>query len=43
MSVAKHTVGTSIKPKTLHLDRKKGEAEKIDSDNLKILKKITSV
>ena len=44
MSVAKHVVPIDAnKPKTLHLGRKKAEAEKIDNDNSKILQTITKM
>ena len=36
-------VNEKKKPKLLHIERKKVEAERIDEENLKLLNKITNV
>ena len=44
MSVGNHLIHENTnKLKSLHYDKKKQEAEKIDTDNYKILQKISAV
>eukprot|EP00347_Sterkiella_histriomuscorum_P010438 403376297 len=44
ISVGKHVIQEVVKkPKTLHLDKKRHDAERIDHDNIRLLQKITKV